>query len=213
MGCENTFSHRELVIYKVSVELSMHDYQTHKRFPERLAFTLDNRIRRLLEPPDRLISKLNLRPNDVVMDFGCGPGFYTIPLAKRVAKIVAVDVSSHMLEKTLSNASKNGVIVELVRSDGTELKLVDESVDMVFLNHVFHEIAERQKVLSEFLRVLKRSGRLAIVERTRGGILAGRVGPPIIDQAEVTRELDRAGFSLAETIANGNDPIIIGKKR
>ncbi len=192
--------------------MSAHNYQTHRRFPERLAFILNNRVRKSLEPPDRLISKLNLRPNDVVMDFGCGPGFYTIPLAKRVAKTVAVDVSPHMLEKTLSDAKKNGVIVEPLESDGTELKLSDESVDLIFLNYVFHEITERSRVLSEFLRILKRSGRLAIVERTRGGILMRKVGPPVMDRTEVVGELERGGFSLAETIAHDNTSMIIARK-
>ena len=192
--------------------MSAHNHQTHKRFPERLAFILNNRARKYLEPPDRLISKLNLRPNDVVMDFGCGPGFYTIPLAKRVAKTVAVDVSPHMLEKTLSDAKKNGVIVEPLESDGTELKLSDESVDLIFLNYVFHEITERPRVLSEFLRILKRSGRLAIVERTRGGILMRKVGPPVMDRMELAGELGRAGFSLAETIAYHNTSMIIARK-
>jgi SAM-dependent methyltransferase len=104
------------------------------------------------------------------------------------------------------------VIVEFLRSDETELKLDDKTVDLVFLNHVFHEIVEKSRVLSEFLRILKQSGRLAIVERTRGGLLGRRVGPPIIDQAEVTQELEQAGFSVVETVAHGSASMIIGMK-
>lgn len=192
--------------------MSTHSHEAHRRFPERLAFTLNNRVRRHLEPPDRLISKLNLKPSDVVVDFGCGPGFYTVPLARAVSRTIAVDVSSGMLERTASSAKKSGVTVEVVRSDGTDLKLGNDSVDVIFLNHVFHEIADRPRVLSEFLRILKRSGRLAIVERTHGGPFAGRLGPPIIDQAEVIRELELAGLALAETIPHGNDSVMIGKK-
>jgi len=177
-----------------------------------LAFTLNNRIRRFLEPPDQLIAKLGLKASDVVMDFGCGPGFYTIPIAKAVAKTIAADVSSGMLEKTTSNAKKNDVTVDLLMTDGTAIKLGDGTVDLIFLNHVFHEIADGPKVLSEFLRIMKRSGRLAIVERTRGGLFAWKPGPPIIDQSEVIQELERAGFTLAQTISHGNDSIMIGKK-
>jgi ubiquinone/menaquinone biosynthesis C-methylase UbiE len=146
------------------------------------------------------------------MDFGCGPGFYTIPLAKRVAKTVVVDISPHMLERTLSDAKKNGVTVEALESDGTELKLNDESIDLIFLNYVFHEITDKPRVLSEFLRILKRSGRLAIVERTRGGILTRTVGPPVMDRLELAGELERAGFSLDETIAHDNTSMIIARK-
>jgi ubiquinone/menaquinone biosynthesis C-methylase UbiE len=196
----------------VYVGLEAQDHHVHRRFPERLAFTLNNRIRRLLEPPDRLILKLGLRASDVVVDFGCGPGFYTIPIAKVAARTIAVDVSSGMLERTASNAKKNNVAVDLLMTDGTAIKLGDESADLIFLNHVFHEIADRPKVIGEFLRIMKRSGRLAIVERTRGGIFAWMPGPPIIDQTEVTREFERAGFKLAQTISHGNDSIIVGKK-
>lgn len=192
---------------------NIHNHRPHRRFPERLAFTLNNRIRKFIEPPDRLISKLDLRSSDVVMDFGCGPGFYTIPLAQIVSRTIAVDVSPRMLEKTASNARKNDVTVELLRSDGTDIKLADESVDIVFLHHVFHEIEDKPRVLREFLRIIKPSGRLTIIERTRGSrLFGGKLGPPIIDQTEVTQEIQQAGFTLAQTIRDGNDSIIVGQK-
>ena len=185
----------------------------HRRFPERLAFTLNNRIRRLLQPPDRLISRLELRPSDVVVDFGCGPGFFTVPIARVTARTIAVDVSSRVLEKAASYAKKSGTTVEFLKSDGTEIGLPDESIDLIFLNHVFHEIDHRPKVLSEFLRITKPLGRLAIVERTRGSrLLGGKLGPPLIDPMEVIREMQLARFTLLQTIAHGNDSIIIGQK-
>jgi len=184
----------------------------HKRYPERLAFTLNNRFRRFLEPPEQLISKLGLKATDVVVDFGCGPGFYTIPIARNAARTIAVDVSSRMLEITVSNAEKNHVTVEALVSDGTAIKLDNGIVDLIFLSHVFHEVANRPKVLSEFLRIMKRSGRLAIVEKTRGGPLAWASGPPIIDQNELIRELEQGGFRFTQTIPYGSNSIVIGKK-
>jgi SAM-dependent methyltransferase len=184
----------------------------HRRYPEWLAFTLNNRVRRFLEPPERLVSKLGLRATDTVVDFGCGPGFYTIPIAKAVARTIAVDVSPRMLEKTASNAKRNDVTVETLVTNGEEIKLGDGTVDLILLTHVFHEVADRQKVLGEFLRIAKRSGRLAIVERTRGGAFGWAGGPPVIDQTEVIQELERAGFTLDRVVSHGNDSIVIGKK-
>jgi SAM-dependent methyltransferase len=117
-----------------------------------------------------------------------------------------------MLEKTISNAKKNHVTVEALVSNGTAIKLDDGIVDLVFLSHVFHEVANRPKVLSEFLRIMKRSGRLVILEKTRGGPLAWASGPPIIDQNELIRELEQAGFRLTQTIPRGSNSIVIGKK-
>jgi SAM-dependent methyltransferase len=202
----------ELLICGVCIGLESQGEHVHKRYPERLAFTLDNRVRRFLEPPDRLVSQLGLKATDVVVDFGCGPGFYTIPIARVVTRTIAVDVSSHMLERTVSNAKMNHVTVEALASDGTAIKLDDGIVDLIFLSHVFHEVANRPKVLSEFLRIMKRSGRLAIVEKTRGGPLAWASGPPIIDQNELIRELEQAGFRFTQTIPYGSNSIVIGKK-
>jgi len=187
--------------------------RSHRRFPERLAFTLNNRIRSLINPPEQLISKLNIRPKDVVVDFGCGPGFFTVPLAKVAGKTIAIDVSSQMLKRAAYYAKKSGVMVEFIKSDGTEIKLQDESVDLILLNHVFHEVEDKPKVLGEFLRTMKPAGRLVVVEKTRGGgVFSGKLGPPIIDVMEVTREMERAGFAYVETIPYGKDSIIISQK-
>jgi ubiquinone/menaquinone biosynthesis C-methylase UbiE len=146
------------------------------------------------------------------VDFGCGPGFYTIPIAKAVARTIAVDVSARMLKKVASNAKKNDVTVETLLTDGKEIKLGDGTVDLIILTHVFHEVADRERVLGEFLRIARRSGRLAIVERTRRGAFGWTGGPPIIDQTEVIQELERAGFRLDQVVSHGNDSIVIGKK-
>jgi len=185
----------------------------HRRFPDRLAFTLNNRIRSFLSPPVELISKLDIGKADVVVDFGCGPGFFTVPLAKVAGKVIGIDVSPRMLERAASYASRSKVPIEFVRSDGTDIRLGDDSVDMILLNHVFHELKDRGKVLSEFLRIMKLSGRLAIVERTRSrSILSGKLGPPVINESKVVKELQRAGFTFVRTISHGKDSIIIAGK-
>jgi 2-polyprenyl-3-methyl-5-hydroxy-6-metoxy-1,4-benzoquinol methylase len=47
------------------------------------AWFLDNPIRRLLQPPNELIEKLAITSEQTVMDFGCGPGYFTIEMAKK----------------------------------------------------------------------------------------------------------------------------------
>ncbi len=148
----------------------------------------------------------------MVVDFGCGPGFFTIPLAKLAAKTVAVDASPRMLEKTAQCAEKNHVAVELLKSDGTEINLADGSVDLILLVHVFHEVEQKPRVLKEFLRILRPAGRLVIVEKTSGGALSGMFGPPVIQQDEVIREMELAGFASGGTIAYAKDSMILGQK-
>lgn len=185
----------------------------HHRFPDKWAFLLNNPIRRRLLPPEKLIAKLAIDSNDVVVDFGCGPGFISIPLARVSGKAIGVDVSPRMLERASRYAKRAHVSLELLQSDGSELKLADKSVDLILLNHVFHEVENKQGTLSQFLRVLKPSGRVAIVEKTRGGgVFSGKFGPPIINEEEVTQALRNAGFDSVEAISHAKDSIIIGKK-
>lgn len=188
-------------------------HEAHRRFPDGLAFMLNNPLRRFLSPPGRLVSKLKVGPKDVVLDFGCGPGFFTVALAKISAKTIGVDISPRMLERAAGHARKNGVAVELMQSDGRKIELNDESVDLVLAVHVLHEVEDRPKVLGEFFRILRLGGRLAIVERTRSnGILSGKLGPPIISEDDVIRETTRTGFTFAGTIAHGKDSIINAQK-
>jgi 2-polyprenyl-3-methyl-5-hydroxy-6-metoxy-1,4-benzoquinol methylase len=184
----------------------------HKRFPEKLAFLLNNPIRRHYAAPEKLLAKFQINPEDVVVDFGCGPGYFTIPLARIAQKVIGVDVSKGMLEKAAAYAKKNGVALELFQSDGTRIDLPDGSVDVIVLIHVFHEIEDRTKVLLEFVRILKHSGRVLIVEKTLGGLLASRVGPPVVSSSVILGEVTNAGLHDVGAVTHGNDSIIQGKK-
>jgi ubiquinone/menaquinone biosynthesis C-methylase UbiE len=167
----------------------------------------------MLYPPTRLIAKLNIEPNSVVLDFGCGPGFFLIPLAKVTANTIGVDVSPPMLKRAEAYAKKSGVTVQLLQSDGTNIGLPDSSVDLVALIHVFHEVENKSSVLREFSRILKASGRLAIVERTvPGGTVPLRFGPPVVNEAAINEQLRQSAFVLGQSIPDGRDTIFIAKK-
>ena len=188
-------------------------HHTHRHIPDRLAFLLNNPIRRRLYPPERLISKLDISPRDVVVDFGCGPGFFLIPLAGVAAKGIGIDISTRMLERAASYAKRKKVTVELLQSNGTDIRLQDNSVDLILLGHVFHEVEDEQRVLKEFMRVLRASGRLVIVEKTRSSrLIPGTFSPPTVNEMEIVERIQRAGFQFSQTILYGKDSIIIGKK-
>jgi len=185
----------------------------HKRFSDKLAFFLNNPIRRKFSPPERLIEKLGVQPNTVVLDFGCGPGFFLVPAARAAGKAIGVDVSARMLERAAKYAKSSNVPVELIESDGKSIKLPDNSVDLIFLVHVFHEIDDKLLVLKEFLRILKPSGRLAIIERSKDSWMSQRkLGPPVVDVSKVAAQIVQGGFTSNETLQFGTDSIILGRK-
>jgi len=58
---------------------------------------------------DAFIARMQLSPEDTVVDIGCGPGTLAVPLAKKVAKVIAVDYSPRMLEALRAYAGREGV--------------------------------------------------------------------------------------------------------
>ena len=53
---------------------------------------LDNPLNRRLGHPDRMVESLGVKGESVVVDYGSGPRFYTIPFAKRAKRTVALDL-------------------------------------------------------------------------------------------------------------------------
>ena len=106
-----------------------------------------------------------------MVDFGCGPGYFTIDLAKKAQKVVGVDISPEMLKKAQRKAKKSKVKnIEFLQSDGKSLQLESSSVDIILLVTVYHEVGDNEVVLKEFGRVLKPSGKLVVVEVIIKGI-------------------------------------------
>src|SRR5512138_1264458 len=76
-----------------------------------LSFTLTNILRRLAHDPVRILGPF-VKDGDTVLDVGCGPGFFTVPMARLVGplgRVVAVDIQEKMLEKARRKAEKAGV--------------------------------------------------------------------------------------------------------
>ena len=160
------------------------------------AFFLDNPIRRLIQPPSELIEKLAINPNDVAVDFGCGPGYYTIELAKKAKRAVAVDLSSEMLKKAQNKAEKAGVMnIQFLQSNGTNIQLEDSSVDIILLVTVYHEVGESEAVLKEFNRILKPESKLIIVEVIKKGIFPGA---PVQNPEALKAEIEAGNFKLEQ---------------
>jgi ubiquinone/menaquinone biosynthesis C-methylase UbiE len=160
------------------------------------AFFLDNPIRRLIQPPSELIEKLAVGTDYTVVDFGCGPGFFTMDLAKKVKVTIAVDLSTEMLEKASNKAQKAGVKnIRFLRSDGKNLQIDNSSVDMVLLVTVYHEIGEGEAVLREFWRILKPQGRLNVVEASKKGLFPG---PPVQNPETLRAEIEAGNFKLVQ---------------
>ena len=164
-----------------------------------------DRIARLLAPeryedtdPQRLISMLPILVYHEVADIGCGPGFFTIPLAKYLfdGKVYALDVSQEMLDAARERVEEvNLTNVELKLTDERTLALDDESVDGAFISLVLHGTDSPETMLSEALRCLRKGGWLAALEFKRSDE-HDKPETSRIEEAEVREIAQRQGFRI-----------------
>lgn len=105
-----------------------------------------------------------LKPQDEVLDMGCGTGRFTVPMAEKVRKVTGLDLCPAMIEKAREKAQERGVEVEFKEGDMTNLPYEDGTFDvvtsMVALMHIPLEL--RQTAFAEAARVLRPGGRMII---------------------------------------------------
>jgi len=114
--------------------------------------------------PEEEINKLDLKQGQAILDYGCGIGSYTIPVAELVGEqgeVYALDRQPLALKKVKERAEKDGLQnIHTILSDG-DTGLPDESIDVILLYGVLPEIEDRDSVLRELHKVLKPSGYLS----------------------------------------------------
>lgn len=122
-------------------------------------------LRDKLSDPMKKIIKVKISLGNHVLDYGCGPGSFTIAAAKVVGdsgKVYAADIQPLSAEKIHQKALKEGLNnIETITTDcSTGLK--DNSIDKTICFDMFHMLNDQQKILKEFHRVLKPNSTLAL---------------------------------------------------
>lgn len=121
--------------------------------------------------PDEVLNNLEIKEGMRVADFGCGAGYFTLPLAKRVGKggvVYAIDVLRNALQSVQGRAKMESLLnIELVRANLEKENgsgLGGEMMDMVILANILFQSKEKHAILKEARRVLKKNGRIVVIE-------------------------------------------------
>jgi ubiquinone/menaquinone biosynthesis C-methylase UbiE len=126
--------------------------------------TLSYKIRDLRSPRKKILAEVDIESGFSVLDYGCGPGSYIVPLARLVAEwgsVYALDIHPLAVGRVERIATKKHLMnVETILSS-CETGLDSNSLDVVLLYDVFHYLRDREGVLEELHRVLKPGGILS----------------------------------------------------
>ena len=99
-----------------------------------------------------------------ILDIGTGPGFFSMILAEAGYHVTAVDYTPGMLEKAAENAAKfigkKKENIEFIRMDAQALEFEDESFDVIVSRNLTWNLPHPEMAYKEWLRVLKKGGRL-----------------------------------------------------
>ncbi len=126
-------------------------------------------LRRLFNNPQRILSGL-VAPGDVAVDLGCGPGFFTLPLAEMVGesgRVIAVHNQEEMLARLRVRAEKAGLSGRVEpHLAGAEGIGVDGPAGFALAFWMVHEVPDRDRFLREVFALLGPGGRFLLVEPT-----------------------------------------------
>lgn len=135
--------------------------------PVEIAGTLDNRFRRWIQNPKKILGPY-IEKGMVVLDIGCGPGFFSIDMAQMVGKsgrVIAADLQEGMLQKIRDKIKGTELEERITLHKCKESKIdVSEHIDFVLLFYMVHEIFNVAAFFSEIVTILKPDGRVFIVE-------------------------------------------------
>ncbi len=116
----------------------------------------------------KLLQSLGDLKGKTICDFGCGNGFYSLPLAERVGpqgRVLAVDLQPEMLELLKARAAQTTwENISTVQASLTDTGLAPQSCDGILLVDVYHEISHPVTVLKGLREALKQGGKLYLAE-------------------------------------------------
>ncbi len=135
--------------------------------PIALAGSLDNRLRRWLQNPRKILAPY-VAPGMTALDIGCGPGFFTLELARLVGpagRVIAVDLQEGMLDKVrrkIAGTDLEGRIA-LRRCEADRLGVAGP-VDFALAFYMVHEVPDPGGFFRELAGQLRPGGQCLIVE-------------------------------------------------
>ncbi len=184
-----------------------------KRFDPQKRHGLLSEGRQARWNPPQFLQQFAVQPGHAALDLGCGPGFWTLPLADIVGptgKVWALDVSQEMLD-TLAGQQPPAYVIPVL-GELPEIGLATAVTDFIWSAFVYHEV--EGNLATEMLRVSRPGGLVAILEwRPDAADQSGPPGDHRVWPDQVKLALQQAGFiQVAEAWRDDNAYVITARK-
>lgn len=158
------------------------------------------RLRDIFNPPQKILGQIDeIRPGAHILDYGCGPGSYSIAASKLVGptgKVYAVDIHPLAVLGVERKVAEKGIPnVEALLTD-CNIGIPHASIDFVLLIYVLHDFKDQGSILSELGRVLKPDGILVVKDQN-------------LDNDKVVSIVTSRNFKLSKSVGENKKKTIV----
>ncbi|HKM60729.1 MAG TPA: class I SAM-dependent methyltransferase [Candidatus Bathyarchaeia archaeon] len=159
--------------------------------------------------PEPILKCAGAAKGMTMADLGSGPGFFTIPMAQMTGEkglVYAVESNESMLESLKENISKseaNPRVIKIIKNDVCHTGIPKESVDLVLLANILHEVDDRKTFFQEVKRISKLTAQIVDLDWKK---IKTEHGPPLesrLSEDEAKQILSESGFTIVKQINAG----------
>ena len=166
-----------------------------------------------LERPERereenvsqAIENMGIQADERIADIGAGSGYYTFRMARQAprGKVFAVDLQPEMLDLMKQRIERQGIgNVTLIRGSETSPNLDANSVDLVTMVDVYHELSHPREMMQYIVSALRPGGRFVLLEYRMEDPTVPIKRLHKMSEEQAVREMESVGLRLRENIDN-----------
>lgn len=135
--------------------------------PASHAFFLASSLRRIIQNPEKILNGC-VKSSQTAIDIGCGPGFFTLPLARMVGEagmVIAADLQQEMLDMLQERARRKKLAHRIRLHKCRENQLgITTPADFILAFYMVHEVSDIDSFIKELKALLKPHGKVLFVE-------------------------------------------------
>jgi len=157
--------------------------------------------------PIETLKHLKLRKDMIAADFGCGSGGWAIPLAKKLEDgiVYAIDILEEPLSALRGRLALEKIgNIKTIRANLENKRgstLADDSLDLVLMTNLLFQLEDKKGVFKEAKRILKRDGKILVVDWTSDASLGPGQGR--VSEKEVKELAKEIGLKLEKEFEAG----------